>query len=231
MKSRRLIVLFYVLAVHLFLFVIFWKPGFYHRINPFSNEHTVTYEIFYHNMLALQLRTDAVLQRRIELKLNPAPILFIGDSIIQGMCVSCISKDAVNFGIGLDTTHGVLERISQYQTLQQARAVVLAIGLNDTRVRNNDEILAGYRAILQRIPRHIPVIFSAVLPIAANPRWPGDTNDRIKALNHAAKTLCATRTGCHFVDYSKALATPHGRLAPDKHVGDGIHPNTDAYQA
>lgn len=222
MKKSTLLFIAYLTGLHLFVLVVFWKPGFYHQINPFAKEHTETYEIFYNNMLALQLRLDA--------NISGNPILFIGDSITQGMCVSCIHTDAHNFGIGLDTTAGVLHRIGKYQSLRIAKAVVLAIGLNDTRVRSNKAILNNYRLILAAIPADKPVIVSAVLPIAYHPRWPNDTNDRIKALNQAIEKLCSTRPACQFVDFGPQLSSPHGQLDPKHHIGDGIHPSQLGYQ-
>lgn len=222
MKSKTRLTIAYIAAIHVFLVVVFWKPGFYHRINPFAKERTETYEILYNNMLALHLRIDGHIQGE--------PVIFIGDSIIQGMCVSCITANSINFGIGLDTTEGVLRRIQRYTSLKHAKAVVLAVGLNDTRVRPNQDILVNYRRILAAIPKETPILFSAVLPIAYHPRWPNDTNDRIKALNIEAEKLCISRPGCTFADFSPDIANSQGALDARFHIGDGIHPNTEGYQ-
>lgn len=222
MNKKTLISIAYVVALHVFLVIVFWKPGFYHRINPFAKEQTETYQIIYNNMLALQLRIDA--------NITDHPVIFIGDSIIQGMCVSCITENSINFGIGLDTTAGVLRRISLYKSLKQAKAIVLAIGLNDTRVRSNAEILANYRRILQAIPADRPVIFSAILPMARHPRWPDNTNNRIIELNKSAEKICLKRLSCKFVNIGKRLMDNNGLLEEQYHIGDGIHPSPAGYQ-
>jgi len=66
-------------------------------------------------------------------------VIFIGDSLTQGLCVSAVACPSVNYGIGNDTTLGVLQRISQYESIQRAKVVVIAIGINDWRFQTAKE--------------------------------------------------------------------------------------------
>ena len=49
--------------------------------------------------------------------------IFIGDSITQGLATSAVSNQSVNYGIGSDTTLGVLKRLPYYNSMNSAKAV------------------------------------------------------------------------------------------------------------
>ena len=50
--------------------------------------------------------------KRIDSNIPDDAVIFIGDSITEGLAVSSISPVSVNYGIGSDTTLGVLQRLS-----------------------------------------------------------------------------------------------------------------------
>ena len=157
-------------------------------------------------------------------------VLFIGDSITQGLCVAAVCERAVNYGIGSDTTVGVLERLPAYGSMERAAAVVMAIGVNDLSRRENEAILENYSRIIATIPATVPVLFSAVLPLDERvERISEGRNARIRLLNAGLKTLCEEHTRCRFVDATQALADDTGSLSPAYHVGDGVHLNTLGY--
>ena len=56
--------------------------------------------------------------------------MFLGDSHVQGLAVSSITPNAVNLGIGGNTTVGLIQRLQNLKSLQLARTVVIAIGYN-----------------------------------------------------------------------------------------------------
>ena len=91
--------------------------------------------------------------------------IFIGDSITQGLCVSAVFTPSVNYGIGSDTTLGVLKRIPKYQSLNRASMVILEVGVNDLKRRKDEEILSNYSSILKLLPSHLSVIISGILPV------------------------------------------------------------------
>src|ERR1700743_2784823 len=95
---------------------------------------------FYHQNVAFHRRVDVCVPDRA--------VLFLGDSFIQGLCVAEAADHGINYGIGGDTTEGLLSRLSVYASLARARAAVIAIGDNDLRRgRTEAEIVANYRKI------------------------------------------------------------------------------------
>ncbi len=166
--------------------------------------------------------------RRISGNALPGSVHFIGDSFIQGLCVSATTRSpAINFGIGGDTSYGVLERLSAYPSLRTASAVVLAFGFNDLWFRPVDEVVDNYRQVLAAIPARTPVIMTALFPVddRTEPSLAG-MNRKIDALNGRLVKLCATRKYCAWVDIDDRLRDGSGRLARRFHDGDGLHLNS-----
>ena len=97
------------------------------------------------------------MQSKIDLRPNQT-IVFIGDSIIQGLYVSAVTENGVNFGISGDTTAGVLERIDKYTILNKARAVVIAIGINDIPRRNNKKIIENL-LLFVKVVKNVVIVF------------------------------------------------------------------------
>ena len=157
-------------------------------------------------------------------------VLFIGDSITQGLCVTAVWDRSVNYGIGSDTTVGVLQRLPKYLSMSRAAAVVIAIGVNDLKRRDNAEILGNYKKIMDAVPAGIPLVFSAVLPLDDRAKETGEQrNARIGDLNKGLADLCAANTKCSFVDSTPSLVDETGNLQPSLHAGDGVHLNTAGY--
>ena len=157
-------------------------------------------------------------------------VVFVGDSITQGLCVSAVWDRAVNYGIGSDTTVGVLQRLPKYASMSRAAAVVIAIGVNDLKRRDNAEILGNYKKIMDAVPAGTPLVFSAVLPLDDRAKAEAENrNGRIRELNKGLAELCATDTRCYFVDITASLVDETGNLQPSFHVGDGVHLNTAGY--
>lgn len=173
----------------------------------------------FHRMLRYHARMDG--------NVPDGAVIFIGDSIMQGLCVSAVATPSVNYGIGSDTTVGVLKRLPVYKSIRRARAVVIAIGINDMRFRSNEDILHNYSAITERIPRNVPVIFSAVLPIdeEARDEWQGRRQARIQSLNADLQRLTQRSERLFFVDAGPLLVDAQGNLADEFHDGDGVHLN------
>ena len=168
---------------------------------------------------------------RIDGSVPEGAVLFIGDSITQGLCVAAICEHGVNYGIGSDTTAGVIERLPLYASVERVAAVVLAIGVNDLRGRGDVFILENMRLILEKITPHAPVVVSAVLPLDERVKTVGaDRNKRIASLNEGIASLAASFARCVYVDAGPLLLDEEGCLAAAYHVGDGVHPNTAGYE-
>jgi len=155
--------------------------------------------------------------------------VFIGDSITQGLATSAVSTLSINYGIGSDTTQGVLKRITAYQSLHKAKAMVLAIGVNDLKRRNDQEIIANFQKILTLIPTDLPVILSAILPVDETVPSMKLKNKRITHLNKLIFELANKFTNVIFLDASQQLQSVDLNLNSHFHIGDGLHLNAQGY--
>jgi hypothetical protein len=179
------------------------------------------------------IKTMIAGQERMDRDAPEGSVLFIGDSITQNLCVWCIWPDfenVVNFGIQSDTTVGVLKRLPRYRSLAKAKAVILAIGANDLHLRPNPEIIENYDRIIAAIPKSVPVVVSAVLPVdeRAVSGFAG-YNARILELNAAIRLRCS-QVGYAFFNAGPELVDKSGNLAPQNHIGDGIHLSPNGYR-
>lgn len=156
-------------------------------------------------------------------------IVFIGDSFVQGLCVAAVTPYGVNLGIGRDTTSGVLQRISQYGLIGRAKAIIVTVGINDLIQGFQDGIAERYELILQFIPRHVPVVLSAILPVDEQATLKVKNRD-IVLVNRAISDVCSRYENCYFSEFAKNSIDFSGNLASKYHVGDGIHLNSRGYR-
>lgn len=154
-------------------------------------------------------------------------VVFIGDSTIQGLCGAAIASNSVNYGIAGDTTRGVLERLPAYESLARARAIVIAVGVNDLSGLPDWKIVRNWTAIADGLPAHVPVYFNAILPLdeRCQSTWAGRNRGLIRALNEQLAALLASRPNRHFIDPTARLLDATGNLSPAFHAGDGLHLN------
>lgn len=217
--TMRLIIFSYFGCIHVLLLIVLLKTDFIprvgHKLGITINQSEIS--DFYNRLL--------IYHTKIDKSVPPGAIVFIGDSIMQGICVSAIASPSVNYSISGDTTYGVLKRLAVYSSIENASAVVIAIGVNDMEFRSNTEILRNYSAMSKLIPKKVPVIFSAVLPIDENvlDKRLRRNQNRIKKLNSQLQKLVAKSENRFFVDVGPLLIDTKGDLADKFHVGDGVH--------
>ena len=166
-------------------------------------------------------------------------VVFIGDSIVAGLDATKVSsRPGVNFGIGNDTMAGVLWRLSQYENLNRARAIVLSVGINDVGWRSDEEIVKNYAKILEVLPRGVPIVAAAILPV--NEKLIAQahlslisgyrvSNDRIRKINAGIRVEGAKNRNVQFVDARERLVDAEGNLCVKYTVGDGVHLSRDGY--
>ncbi len=219
MKKR--IAAAYLIGIHILLAFVLLRSDFIDRAerklgihaSPEITEHFVT-------MLNFHRRMDGNVPERA--------VIFIGDSITQGLCVSAVASPSVNYGIGNDTTLGVLRRLSAYKSIERASVVVLAIGINDMIRRSNEEILENYRTIIEKIPKTTPIVLSALLPVDEESidKWQRRNQQRIGKLNTSIEKLVKTDSRLFFVDAGPLLIDGSGNMDDKYHDGDGVHLNS-----
>lgn len=221
---RRFIFIAYLVLLHGFIGLMLWDADFVSRVqrklgvqpNPEITDH-------YKTMLRFHVRMDGNVPDR--------SVVFIGDSLTQGLCSDAIASPSVNYGIGTDTTLGVLTRMPNYRSLFRASAIVLAIGLNDLKFRDNQQIIQNYGRILEALPQDVPIFCSAVLPLNESVAVRSNVNNaRICELNEELKMLCIFDKRCVFVDIGRRLVDASGNLSTNFHDGDGIHLNAEGNQ-
>lgn len=213
----------YVIFLHLALAGVLLKSDFLNR-NVEPEAVKIEIPAYYHRVLGYHSRSVDVVP--------DGAVIFIGDSITQGLSVAAVHPLGVNYGIGGDTTRGVLERLETYlPALRRAGAIVVAVGINDGQYRCVEEAIRNYDQILDTLPQDRRVVVSAILPFTnekhgteiLDPKW-------VERFNSELEHLASEREWVEFVDASKGLdADNDGRLDAPFQVGDGVHLNSTGY--
>ncbi|MFT5677271.1 MAG: lysophospholipase L1-like esterase [Paraglaciecola sp.] len=181
----------------------------------------------YDSMHSIQYQSLITMYQRVDKNISPTSVVFIGDSLVQGLAVSEICPNAVNFGIGHDTTEGVLQRLPHYQSIQKAEALVIAVGFNDLNKIDNLTLLANFDAILETIDDRVAIFISAIHPVDEQlVNHSQISNQRIQAIN---LQLAKKASGKNSINFSSVYAklSKNGKLDSRYHVGDGIHLNKE----
>ena len=217
----RIVFGLYLIGIHLLLALVLWKSDFLQRVG--FRLGWVSVWPHHERMMVYHRWMDPVIP--------DGSVIFIGDSITQSLPVCAVVPNGVNWGIGGDTTVGVLRRLREYRSLERAQAVVLAIGVNDLPWRSDEAILATWDEILAALPSGTPLLVSAMLPFDSR-IWKGvgvDGTARRLHLNAEVKSRVAARGG-QWVDASSRLEDETGCLQLGFHTGDGIHLSPEGYQ-
>ncbi|HXA69202.1 MAG TPA: GDSL-type esterase/lipase family protein [Stellaceae bacterium] len=186
-------------------------------------------------VLVKMSQTDLSYQARLAEQLvadSAAPegaVVLLGDSILEGLDATAVASGALNFGIGGDTSGGLLSRIGGYTSLAKAHAVFLEIGINDLLHVTGDDVVANYRRILAALPTQPRLYLIGILPIddgafaAAYGKLA--SNAEIARVNAAIRELCRGRANCIPLQPFGAGSLPAGY-----HSGDGLHLSEAGYR-
>jgi lysophospholipase L1-like esterase len=153
-------------------------------------------------------------------------IIFLGDSITQGLAVAAVAPYATNFGIGGATTAELLDAMPSYKSLNRVDTVVLEIGINDLIQNRKEGLHERYRKIAASLPLKTTLIWSAVMPTGIKHINP----TVIVEANRMIKTLCETRDNCIFVDTWSFLADESGQPIPKNFLADATHLSPSGYR-
>lgn len=156
--------------------------------------------------------------------------IFIGDSIVQGLLTNRIVQHSVNYGIGGDSTHGLLNRIDLYKSIGDAKHVVIHIGINDLKKYTIDESLRNYENILNKIG-HKRVILVSVLPVSKKfiEKNSDYSSEKIFKINQEIEFL-AEQHQVVYANISPNFSDAEGHLKQEVDIGDGIHLSTEGYK-
>lgn len=215
------VVWIYMLLVHLALALFIYKSGALHKLATLvtdnASENTALYDVLvpYHE--------------RMDGSVPGGAIVFLGDSIVQALVTSAVADRTVNYGIGADTVGGLRARLPVYESLNEARAIVLSIGVNDLWYREPHEIIPRYDALLSELPSHVPVVANAVFPVMEGFGVTAGTSAKVLQLNKAFATLTDAYPNIHFIDHHARFTNDSGELNAEYHIGDGLHLNSAGY--
>lgn len=219
-RMKRLLFIAYLAAVHAVLIWSLWQGGLLPAFlvpapaaPPELSEH-------YWRMREYHAMVDP--------GVGLGAAVFIGDSHIQGLWTDSVAERSVNYGIGGDTTFGVMQRLHDYASLGRARLVVLAIGGNDPSYRNDGAVIANYRAIRAALPPRGCLVVAVVLPVRESARTElRDRTAHITAINQGMRDVFGDRAA--IADANTSLADPDGMLRREYDSGDGVHLSPAGY--
>lgn len=214
----------YISLLHI-LFIAVIYMSFTNQLSPMLSKFLNKDEIvnpYYEDLVGFHSYKDG--------NLLDGVTIFVGDSITQGLAVSAVASPSVNYGIGADTTLGVLKRLPKYKSLYRAKLIVLAIGINDLKYWPKEETLKNFKLIIDQLPTQVPVLISAILPIDENSKNEGvvGSNAQIIDLNAHLKNISQSSDRLFYSDVGAALIDASGNLSGDYHI-DGIHLNKAGY--
>jgi lysophospholipase L1-like esterase len=162
----------------------------------------------------------------------------LGDSITEGGNWEELLKgtDVANYGIGGDTTTGILLRLSDVYMAKPKR-VFLMIGINDisSNIGKNiseegmiENIFGNYKIIMESLKKHdIEVIIESTLYVSQKRFQWEKMNMIVGKLNGLLKEY-SVRENLMYLDINKEL-TNNGTLI-EKYTKDGVHLNKNGYK-
>lgn len=162
-------------------------------------------------------------------------VLFFGDSLTESFCLSCFFHNGVNYGIGGDTTSGLLKRLPEYKSISTAKGVSISIGINDLRGIKSDnynKLIKNYTDIIELIPSNKKILLNSINPVDSNKLsgYQDDIKLTISNINKDIEMLCNDRENCYFLNTAQYLADINGNLREKYHIGDGLHLSSSGYQ-
>lgn len=210
----------YLVLLHLFIIVVLVKSNFIEKVSyRLSDEATVASgEITDHH------RWMSGYYRDMDESIPEGSVLFFGDSLTQALPVNAVTPNAVNFGIGSETTAGLLRRAHDHKSsISKARAIVIAMGINDLHWRNNQAIVDNYQKFLQLIPEQTPVYISSILPVDESGPEVHEENEQLREINKRLAKVAEQFANVCYLDTHTPMTNEEGGLVPEYHRGDGIH--------
>ncbi|MCS5720572.1 SGNH/GDSL hydrolase family protein [Herbiconiux sp. CPCC 203407] len=154
--------------------------------------------------------------------------VFVGDSLTEGGRWQewFPELEAVNLGVGGDTTEGLIERLDEVAA-EQPDTVVLLIGTNDVANRRAVEhVVRNIETILVTLRNELPdarILLQSVLPRGR------EYAEFVKEINRHVWQFAAT-VRAHYLDLWPVMAEPDGELNP-AYTEDRLHLNDAGYEA
>lgn len=169
-------------------------------------------------------------QRRVAKNIQPDQIIFLGDSMIEGLNTSAIYPGAINFGIGHDRVKWLSARINNYANLKRAKLWVICIGINDLLNSDYEKAQTDLRYLLRQIPQGQQVFISSILPLtSARSLLQNNLNKEVWRFNKFIEKLTETNENIRLLEVPKTLTNKNRDLKSGLDDSDGLHLNKEGY--
>lgn len=172
----------------------------------------------YYNEKVDQFKKENIMARNVD-------VVFLGDSLTDGCDVSLYypSYNALNRGIGGDTTFGVEKRLDVSVYDVNPKVVVMLIGANNmhTMFDNYEDILISFKENIPNTKIILLSLSSMGKDWARNNELAIENNVKIKAL--------AEKYNYEFIDIFNPLLNPETNMIYDEYTTDGGHWTHEGY--
>lgn len=213
--TRKQVFYLYVFVLHLLIVGLVLKTDFIVRMKVKPDASPVNPHVS--NMLMYHRWMDEFIP--------DGSIIFLGDSLTQGLATTAIAPNTVNYGIGSENTAQLLEAIPSYRSLMSAKAIFLNIGINDFVQNLGSDTKQRHERIFARMPPDVPLVWSGILP-ARDKRIP---LAEIVSANQNIAALCSSRKNCRYVDTWQLFADKDGQPIDSMFLDDGTHLSHQGY--
>lgn len=169
-----------------------------------------------------------------------APLVFLGDSLTERWQLDgeplwsqfYAPLNALNAGIGGDTTQNVLWRIENGELDGLSpKVVVLLVGVNDFAASDTpQEVADGVAADVEALRQHLPnakIMVLSILPAVLAP----PLGSLMPVISQTNAIIAGLSDGQHvfYVNLWPAFTNPDGSTRSELHVSDGLHLNAAGY--
>jgi lysophospholipase L1-like esterase len=212
----RSLAIIYGFALHALLLVLIVKTDFIPRLEAkfaIINSNPKIQRTIQHHVWMDDLVPDRA-------------IIFLGDSITQGLTTATIAPSAVNYGINSQNTVELLQAIPLYKSLSRASLIVMTIGINDFGQGINAGLNDRYKGIVAALPSDVPLLWNAVMPVDMG----SDALAKIKDANMTIKELCEHRQNCTYLDNWEFMTDGNGQVKSDLFLDDKVHLDREGYR-
>lgn len=176
------------------------------------------------------VKSTHVFYKRLDQQFSKVSVLFIGDSMIQGLAVSEISKDAINFGIGTETVSGVHARLTEYSSVNTANCLFINVGINDLlKGHSVSSTVQEFSSLLATFSDHPRILIGEVLPVRNSTTKLARASRDIVALNAHLAVEVEKYDNVSLIKQHDVFLGAGNEMSDSYHNGDGLHLNTTGY--
>lgn len=218
-KLKPIVLFTYVLVLHLVVVGLIWSPELYSKISYRVNNGLNKIKIDY-NRAAV-----ATMLRKQVANADGNTVLFIGDSLVQGLNTSRFDTNVLNLGIGHDQIHHVEARLKSYPNSHKTKALIISVGINDLYHEDLKKAQQRYIELFTYLKRYPQVLIHGILPVDPAKLGQQITRDIVE-FNDFLQDQVSTMANVDYIAPPPGLSLGANSLAPIYHVGDGLHLNS-----